>query len=141
MELNDPITLAFVTLGFFRAGGSAEKGGLTDADIGRFEGEIGAVQQCANLTGLIELCEETATNRGCEYPGGVFAYDLAEPLGEFLRKWQGDDTGLRLHVAHAVAEYFADGEEEASKELAIAMCATLNVEPAEAEAEAAGMRP
>lgn len=93
---------AFITLGFFRAGAGNR---LTDDECNHYEGEVGAVGQCADMAQFTHTCEQLAIARGFEHMD-VYAYEVAEPIGQELRNCKGDYGHMRLFIARTVAEYF-----------------------------------
>lgn len=98
----DAIDTSFVTLGFFRAGATT---GLTNEECDRYEGEIGAVGQCADMAHILATATRVATCAGHEHTG-VYAYEVCEPVGFELRTSRGDYNHMRRYIAATLAEYF-----------------------------------
>jgi hypothetical protein len=79
----DPVTLPFITLGFFRLSG---KPALTNEEAETYSGEQGAVSE---LHLWADLADDYWTAMNEVDPGGfydVHAYDVAEPFGAWLRE-------------------------------------------------------
>jgi hypothetical protein len=108
-------TAMFLWAGFMSAGA------LDRDEADDLGGQIGAAHELLPWADRIDAALELADEKGLEYPG-VFAYEVVEPLGKYLRsvgcRW---DEGSAYQCAKTIAAFFERDDQSARDDLRVSI--------------------